>query len=236
MTLQPKQCCFRLPSPQPNWLHWKTFLCLSSSAYLWLWGFFVPGATNNVSLVTETCDLCWYAFLCSLSRLFRLSFRHVAGLFLKYVWYWALYRLSPLPDYFQGVLLDFLAVTHWTYNTIFAFLLFPSFIIISPLQNVIYELMNSEQSYMDDLSATLEVSAWWTQSWLAEEFIKLIHKKGRYCTFSHPLIVRSSDEFFCWTAGLAVIRVKWLRKKKKVDKYWGQSRRPSILAQWSYNR
>lgn len=56
--------------------------------------------------------------------------------------------------------------------------------------------MNSEQSYMDDLSATLEVSAWWTQSWLAEEFIKLIHKKGSYCTFSHPLIVRSSDEFF----------------------------------------
>ena len=32
--------------------------------------------------------------------------------------------------------------------------------------------MNSEQSYMDDLSATLEVSAWWTQSWLAEEFIE----------------------------------------------------------------
>ena len=99
----------------------------------------------------------------------------------------------PFQIIFKECFLIFFAVTNWTYNTIFAFLLFPSFIIISPLQNVIYELMNSEQSYMDDLSATLEVSAWWTQSWLAEEFIKLIHKKGRYCTFSHPLIVRSSD-------------------------------------------
>ena len=41
------------------------------------------------------------------------------------------------------------------------FVLFDSYLFVQPFflsQNVIYELINTEQVYMDDLSATLEVS------------------------------------------------------------------------------
>ena len=38
------------------------------------------------------------------------------------------------------------------------FVIFPHFFVLFPRKNVIYELINTEQSYMDDLKTTLEVS------------------------------------------------------------------------------
>lgn len=38
------------------------------------------------------------------------------------------------------------------------FVIFPHFFVLLPRKNVIYELINTEQSYMDDLKTTLEVS------------------------------------------------------------------------------